>query len=301
MGSFGEKLRREREMRDITLEEIAEATKIGTRLLRALEEEKFNLLPGGIFNKGFVRAYAKYLGIDEDQAVADYIEASGEQAGSHSVEITQIAEQMQGQRDRERADSDTGISANTFLSILVAIVVIASAAGGYWYWKTNRIAQQAETSMQASAPAPQVQSPTPSSQQVEQPSSTEAAPPSGSAAPEATQADAGATVTSPALDKSGHEAASADHSAKAIAEPITISVKANELAWISVSADGKSIFQQTLKPEVEKTFSAQQRLLFVTGNAGGVEISFNGKPVGKLGAEGTRRAVRFTPEGMERQ
>src|SRR5689334_22078896 len=47
-------------------------------MLRALEEEKFDQLPGGIFNKGFVRAYARYLSIDEDQAVADYLEAAGE-------------------------------------------------------------------------------------------------------------------------------------------------------------------------------------------------------------------------------
>src|SRR5512140_3735407 len=77
MGSFGERLRREREMRGITIEEIAEATKIGSRNLRALEDEKFDLLPGGIFNKGFVRAYSKFLGLDEEQAVADYIAAEG--------------------------------------------------------------------------------------------------------------------------------------------------------------------------------------------------------------------------------
>ena len=60
-------------MRGISLEEIAEATKIGTRSLRALEEQDFDKLPGGIFNKGFVRAYARYLGLDEEQAVADYL------------------------------------------------------------------------------------------------------------------------------------------------------------------------------------------------------------------------------------
>src|SRR5438045_2258979 len=78
MGSFGQRLQREREMRGITLEEIATSTKIGTRSLRALEEEDFDQLPGGIFNKGFVRAYARYLGIDEDQAVADYLAAAGD-------------------------------------------------------------------------------------------------------------------------------------------------------------------------------------------------------------------------------
>ena len=78
MPSFGEKLRLEREKRNITLEQISSSTKIGTRMLQALEEERFSQLPGGIFNKGFVRAYARTVGLDEDQAVADYLQASGE-------------------------------------------------------------------------------------------------------------------------------------------------------------------------------------------------------------------------------
>ena len=75
-GAFGERMRREREMRGIKLEEIAESTKIGKRNLEALEQERFDQLPGGIFNKGFVRAYAKYLGLDEEQAVNDFLAAS---------------------------------------------------------------------------------------------------------------------------------------------------------------------------------------------------------------------------------
>jgi cytoskeletal protein RodZ len=79
MGAFGDRLRREREMRGITLEEITESTKISRRHLEALEGEHFEQLPGGVFNKGFVRAYARFLGIDGDQAVADYAAASNEQ------------------------------------------------------------------------------------------------------------------------------------------------------------------------------------------------------------------------------
>src|SRR3981081_3292596 len=78
MGSFGERMQREREMRSISLDEIAESTKIGARMLRALEEEEFDKLPGGIFNKGFVRAYSRYLGLDEEQAVTDFIAAQNE-------------------------------------------------------------------------------------------------------------------------------------------------------------------------------------------------------------------------------
>ncbi len=69
-------MKREREQRKITLDDISVATKIGTRFLAALEEERFDQLPGGIFNKGFVRAYARHLGIDENQAIADFAAAS---------------------------------------------------------------------------------------------------------------------------------------------------------------------------------------------------------------------------------
>jgi cytoskeletal protein RodZ len=66
MSSFGETLRRERELRQISLREIAEATKINLRYLDALERDDFRHLPGGVFNKGFVRAYAQFIGIDPE-------------------------------------------------------------------------------------------------------------------------------------------------------------------------------------------------------------------------------------------
>src|SRR5262249_59252047 len=78
MGSFGDRLKKQREQRSISLDDIALSTKIGTRMLRALEEEKFEQLPGGIFNKGFVRAYARHVGLDEEQTLSEYMTALGE-------------------------------------------------------------------------------------------------------------------------------------------------------------------------------------------------------------------------------
>ncbi|MGO8794683.1 MAG: helix-turn-helix domain-containing protein [Candidatus Sulfotelmatobacter sp.] len=75
MGSFGEKLRQQRERRGVSLDAISNTTKISTRMLRALEDEQFDQLPGGVFNKGFVRAYARQIGLDEDEAVTDYLAA----------------------------------------------------------------------------------------------------------------------------------------------------------------------------------------------------------------------------------
>jgi cytoskeletal protein RodZ len=79
MSSFGETLRRERELRQISLREIAEATKINLRYLDALEHDDFRHLPGGVFNKGFVRAYAQFIGIDPESMVMAYLEEDGRQ------------------------------------------------------------------------------------------------------------------------------------------------------------------------------------------------------------------------------
>ena len=79
MSSFGETLRRERELRQISLREISEATKINLRYLDALERDDFRHLPGGVFNKGFVRAYAQFIGIDPESMVTAYLEEEGRQ------------------------------------------------------------------------------------------------------------------------------------------------------------------------------------------------------------------------------
>jgi hypothetical protein len=75
VGVFGDKLRRQRELRGISLDAISATTKISPRMLRAIEDERFDQLPGGVFNKGFVRAYARQVGLDEDDAISDYLAA----------------------------------------------------------------------------------------------------------------------------------------------------------------------------------------------------------------------------------
>lgn len=71
--SFGEELRRERELRRISLREIAQATKINIRYLEAMERNDFAYLPGGLFNRGFVRAYCKHIGVDPEVMVNAYL------------------------------------------------------------------------------------------------------------------------------------------------------------------------------------------------------------------------------------
>lgn len=117
---FGEHLRREREMRGISLDEICSATRIGTRFLEALEKEQWDHLPGGIFNRGFVRAVAQYLGLDEEKLIGEYTLATGDQATSTSVMRASQISEPNGQ----------------WVAFLLALIVIAGlVAGGIYGWR----------------------------------------------------------------------------------------------------------------------------------------------------------------------
>jgi cytoskeleton protein RodZ len=81
-GTFGERLKRERELREVSREEVAAATRISERFLTALENEDWDRLPGGIFGRGFVRTIARYLGLNEENLLAEYDLARGDQLPS---------------------------------------------------------------------------------------------------------------------------------------------------------------------------------------------------------------------------
>ena len=77
--TLGEKLRQAREEREITISEVAEHTRISPLYLQAIENDEFKVLPGGIFNKGFIKSFAKYVGVDENEAMADYAKQFSQQ------------------------------------------------------------------------------------------------------------------------------------------------------------------------------------------------------------------------------
>ena len=71
-GKFGERLKRERELREVSLDELSKATRISNRFLQALENEDWAKLPGGVFGHGFVRSIARYLGLSEESLLGEY-------------------------------------------------------------------------------------------------------------------------------------------------------------------------------------------------------------------------------------
>src|SRR2546423_12771750 len=91
MPTLGEELRRRREERGTTLNDISEATRIGTRFLKAIETNNFSILPGGIFTRSFIRAYAKHVGMNEDEAIGLYLQqVSGPALDPHEAKAEPV-------------------------------------------------------------------------------------------------------------------------------------------------------------------------------------------------------------------
>ncbi len=160
MPSFGERLKLEREKRKITLEQISSSTKIGTRMLQALEEDKFDQLPGGIFNKGFVRAYSRFVGLDEDQAVADYLQASGDALPVS----TEIVAREDAARENEKNVSRLEASANAPArplpwGLFAALLLLVALALSVWSHRHREQMRQSvpPTPTTAATPVPATQ------------------------------------------------------------------------------------------------------------------------------------------------
>jgi cytoskeletal protein RodZ len=129
-GNFGEHLRREREMRGVSLDEITTATRIGTRFLEALENEQWDKLPGGIFNRGFVRAVAHYLGLNEEAILGEYTLATGD---TGAISMVPPVRTTPANRTPLIAEG-RGRWAMWVAGILLAIAV---AAGGFYGWRRH--------------------------------------------------------------------------------------------------------------------------------------------------------------------
>ncbi len=115
--SIGEKLRLARETRGIALRDISEQTRISMRYLEAIELDDYGRLPGGIFNRSFVRAYAKFIGYDEDLAIEEYGRTLRERGVPDEESSTKPYKSL--------VYTDGGGNRSPLMNLLLAIVILA--------------------------------------------------------------------------------------------------------------------------------------------------------------------------------
>ena len=278
-------------MRGVSLEQIVATTKISRRLLQALEDEQFELLPGGIFNRSYVRAYAKCVGINEDEAVAEYLEAAQEAPPDTRV----IAHQHSFHSDQPPERSGFPL-----VPVLIFLVVAAGGAGGWKMYQDH----QREMELRAAHAAPAQTAGSPGETPPVSASGASNAPPAAKAQSENREASA------PAASSSGTAAAPAKPAASTrvplppgVATPSTgapfeITVRPKDRAWVSIKADGNYVVRGIIKPPEVRTIHASNEVVFFTGNAGAVEIVFDGKNVPVTGGPNDEQTLVFNPHGL---
>ena len=119
--TLGENLRAARERRGVTISEVAEQTRIAPMYIECIENDNYKPLPGGIFNKGFVKSYARFIGYDEQQALHEYNQLLGK---------TELAQDDHALSYRPEVLTDDRASQSTVPTIIFAGIILALMTGG---------------------------------------------------------------------------------------------------------------------------------------------------------------------------
>jgi cytoskeletal protein RodZ len=293
MESVGEFFRQVRETKGLTLDEVASKTRIHPDFLRALEEANFAKLPDQVFAKGFVRSYARSLGLDEEDAMRRFEESAGafysKQTELERLRVQQVADEQRRKANRK-----------------VVIAAVAVAILGLILLLTR---EQSTVSTKRAAPPPPDRPVVAPPQTLPPPAGlnpTEAPPPAGRPAEKSESQPGGIGSESrqaapgglPALPGGESAPAQIPHTA---AEPLaglategdvarksklTLDLEAEELTWVVVQSDGASPHEALLRPGERVRWTASDRFTLTLGNAGGVRVELNGKPQGPFGPKG---------------
>jgi cytoskeleton protein RodZ len=283
--SLGERLKRERERQKMTLDDVATATKIGTRMLKALEDDHFDQLPGGIFNKGFVRAYARHLGMDEEQAIADYLAATGPAQTITIKEPEAVLSALAVRAEQSRLAEKPG-GDDLPWDKLAAVLLLVAFGFALWGWRTRKpnhdeTKQQSNPPVAPSSPAPAAPAPTLSASQPLASNGEQPAMP-------------GSATSTPAASPTQDQPA-----ALAATGPFFLVIQAHKDSWIEVAADGKEMVHELLPAGAEKSIQAQHEIVVKVGNVGGLDFTFNGKKLPSQGASDQVKTLKFDSTGLQ--
>lgn len=274
---IGAYLRQVRQDQGKAVDDIANQIFIRPALLRAIEEGQDDLLPEPVFVQGFIRRYAEALGIDgselsqkfsvtavavlPDPRVAESSSMDGvvEPETRHGIKVLSRAEGPPTPRRTQGQGFPT--------KWVIGAGAIAIAIGlGIWGLVT----------LGKNRPAPNLAS-TPEPAQLTSPDGDTAA----GEVPEVAITDDDSSSTSPATP---------------LEAPVVVGIDLVDRSWLSVTVDGSKVYEGVMEGGAQETWTAEDSIILTSGNAGGVEVAFNGNDPVLLGQTGDVKTVTFTPD-----
>jgi cytoskeletal protein RodZ len=272
MQSVGPKLRQAREAQGRTLEQVNSSTRISLKVLEAIEADDLSCISSAFLYKSFTRQFAQDVGLDYSELAAT-VNATAERIpapripGEGTTQAPKVAALPLGRKENSRL----------FYSITAFGVVLVACSGLYAVWQKSKVSwpmhrQHALQKVERRKPPFTVDRQT--------------------AVINTSQTPEEANSASALITKNDAEPGEAQTG-------FTLELSATEPAWLSIVADGKPSFRGILEKAETKILEGHHTARIRTGNAGGVKVVFNGKPLGALGPRGQIRTVLFTKNNYE--
>lgn len=256
---FGDRLKRERELRGVSRDEICTATRISTRFLEALENEQWGILPGGIFNRGFVRAVARFLGLDEDDMLAEYDLAMSHQGSPNEASVSPPAPHDSAPR-----------RSNRFVLVGIVCMTVLLVTGWLgWRWHYQTLGQATNVGDHTAGSV------------------------AGGLTGTATVPLAESSPTSPPV------LAAPVNPPATQPQELELKIEAGKETTLSVSADGSKVFEGSMIAGQSRTFTAQNAIDISAKDAGALLLELNGQTLAPLGPPGQPGNLTLTRSDLK--
>jgi cytoskeleton protein RodZ len=260
MGNIGERLQHARKRAGLSLTDISVRTKIRTMLLEAIEREDFARLPPGLLARGFLRAYAREVGLDPDSVVRQFQDEFEPEAERRNA--TAPVEAAEEEPYAHRTAWRRAWPAQVF-----AAAAVAGLAGAVF------IGLNGPSEVGEGMPAPI------------------ASMGAGAEVPVGAGGDAEHVEDAPLVD--AVVAATVEPSRD---DFVTVEIAAADVVWLEATADGAQVIYQLLEPGERRVIEVSNELVMTVGDAAAFRYSINGIPGVPLGPPAAVRVLRITPE-----
>lgn len=297
MESVGEFFKQVRETKGLTVDDVASKTRIRPDYVKALEEGNFAKLPDQVFARGFVRSYARSLGLDEEDAMHRFIQSAGafydKQEERERLRVKQAEDERRKKANRKVVVAAVGVA-------LLGLVLLLSREQSTVV-VSRPIPEPTPSRAKSSIPPPKsTRAPVaPTTAQnplvaggaerldIDKSTGAEPLPLPSVAAPAKSSAPTESVESASRASVPGDRATgmSLDELASA-SVPLVLELEAQELSWVVVQVDGGSPQEALLRAGERAKWKAKDRFIVTLGNAGGVRVELNGKPQGPFGPSG---------------
>lgn len=301
MESVGEFFRQVRETKGLTIDEVASKTRIRSDFVKALEEGNFAKLPDQVFARGFVRSYARSLGLDEEDAIHRFVQSAG--AFYDKQEERERLKLRQAEEDRRRRANRKAVGVAIGVAVVTLVVLLSREQSSIVIRRATSEPPPPVTKKTTTSPKETQVSPPAAQTPSASPATTEnkpADPSSGQKAGEnlnrpaevgGAPSESASTVVpeAPSVAAPGAEGPLAGLSLDGGSggdNSLVLDLEATELSWVVVQIDGGSPQEALLRPGEKARWKAQDQFTLTLGNAGGVRAELNGKPQKPFGPSG---------------